>query len=58
MMADFLQDCLINKLNGYFLQLYASEHFKLALLMEHTNDLLVFLLVVINAIPPRQRLNL
>ena len=58
MMGDFLQDWMINKLNGYFIRLYADEHFKLALVMEKMNDLFVFLLVVINIIPPRRRLTL
>jgi hypothetical protein len=56
MMDDFLQDWLINKLNGYFIRLYADEHFKLASMMENMNDLLVFLLVVFNIIPPRRRM--
>jgi hypothetical protein len=57
-MADFLRDWLINKQNGYFIRLYAAEHFKLASMMENMNDLLVFLLVVINIIPPRRRMTL
>lgn len=56
MMADFLQDGLINKLNGFFIRLYATEHFKLASTMESINDLFVFLLVVTAMIPPRRRL--
>jgi len=55
-MTDFLQDRLINKLNGYFLRLYATEHFKLASTMKAINNLVVFLLVVTAMIPPRRRL--
>ena len=58
MMGDFWQDWLINKLNGYFMRLYAAEHFKIASMMEKMNDLLVFLLVVIYIILPRRRLKL
>ena len=56
MLSDFLQDKIINKLNGYFLIFYATDHIKLALMIEFMNDFLVFILEVIHLIPPRRRL--
>lgn len=57
MLSDFFQDWLINKLNGYFLVLYAKDHFKLAWITEHMNGVLVFFLVLLHIIPPRRRLS-
>ena len=54
---NFLQDWLINKLNGYFIILYATDHFRLARMIEHINVVLVFFLVFLHLIPPRIRLS-
>ena len=56
MLSNFLQDSFINKINGYFIILYATDHIILARIMEHMNDLVVFLLVFLHFIPPRRRL--
>ena len=56
MLSNFLQDWLINKLNGYFIILYASDHFKLARMMGNVNDVLVLFLVFLHLIPERIRL--
>lgn len=56
MLSNFLQDRVINKLNGYFLIFYAADHTRLAWMIECMNDFLVFLLVFIRLIPPRRRL--
>ncbi|MGA1842608.1 MAG: hypothetical protein ACMUIU_18490 [bacterium] len=58
MLSNFLQDWLINKLNGYFIILYATDHFMLAWMTERMNNVLVFCLVFIRLIPPRRRLTL
>ena len=56
MLSNFLQDRLINKLNGYFIILYATGHIRLAGLAERVNDCLVFMLVFAHLIPARRRL--
>ena len=56
MMSDFLQDRLINKLNGYYLILYANDHLKMAKTTECLNNCLVFFLVSVHLIPSRIRL--
>ena len=56
MLGNFLQDWLINKLNGYFMILYATDHFILAWFTEHMNSFLVFFLVLMHLIPPRRRI--
>lgn len=56
MLSNFLQDWLINKLNGYFIILYATDHFMLAWMTERMNNALIFCLVFIRLIPPRRRL--
>ena len=53
MASNFLQDWLINKLNGYFLIIYASGHPKMAWIAEQINEALVFSLVLFHLIPPR-----
>ncbi|MGA1869557.1 MAG: hypothetical protein ACMUJM_13545 [bacterium] len=58
MLSDFLQDWLINKLNGYFMMLYANEYFRMARITEHMNSFLIFFLVFFHFIPPRRRLRL
>lgn len=55
MLSNFLQDWLINKLNGYFITLYANEHYKLAYVTERFNSLLVFSLALVHLIPDRRR---
>ncbi|MGA1867895.1 MAG: hypothetical protein ACMUJM_05035 [bacterium] len=55
MLRDFLQDRLINKLNGYFLILYANDNIKLAWVVERMNNVVVFILVVSHLIPSRRR---
>ena len=55
MMRNFLQDWLINKMNGYFILLYATDHFRMAWIVGHMNDLVVFVLVLSRLIPPRRR---
>ncbi|MGA1825335.1 MAG: hypothetical protein ACMUIP_11810 [bacterium] len=57
MVSNFLQDWLINKLNGFFLICYANGHIGLASIIEQINDLLVLFLVFTHLIPRRQRLN-
>jgi hypothetical protein len=57
MLSNFFQDWLINKLNGYFLILYAKDQFKLAWMTDLMNSILVFLLVLLHLIPPRRRLS-
>jgi len=54
-MNNFLQDWLINKMNGYFILLYANDHYKMAWIVEHMNNLVVFALVFSRLIPPRRR---
>ena len=56
MLSNFLQDRLINKLNGYFLILYANDKIKTAWVVERMNDLMVFCLVVSHLIPSRRRI--
>ena len=56
MLSNFLQDKLINKLNGYFLVLYANDNIRLAGVVEKMNDAIVFCLVVSRLIPSRRRL--
>ena len=56
MFSNFLQDWLINKLNGYFIILYANDYTKLAGMIEGLNETLVFFLVFLHFIPPRRRL--
>ena len=56
MLSNFFQDWLINKLNGYFLILYANDYFRLAWITEQINNFFVFFLVSIHFIPPRRRL--
>jgi hypothetical protein len=56
MFSNFLQDWLINKLNGYFIILYATDHLRLAWMTERMNNVLVFFLVFIRLIPPRRKL--
>jgi len=56
MISDFLQDYVINKLNGYFLNLYGTGHLRLAWIAERANDLVVFMLVCMRLIPARRRL--
>ncbi len=57
MLSNFFQDRVINKLNGYFLILYANDHFRLAWITERINSILVFFLVSAYLIPPRLRLS-
>ena len=54
-LSNFLQDWLINKLNGYFIILYATDHCVLAWVTEQVNDVIVSLFVFIHLIPPRRR---
>jgi len=56
MLREFLQDRLINKLNGYFLILYANDNIKTAWVVERMNNTVVFFLVTSHLIPPRRRL--
>jgi hypothetical protein len=56
MLNNFLQDWLINKLNGYFIILYSNNHYRLAKMMENLNDMLVLFLIILHFIPPRRRL--
>ena len=56
MVSNFLQDKLINKLNGYYLILYANDNIKSAWLIDHMNDAVVFCLVISRLIPSRRRL--
>lgn len=58
MLGNFLQDWLINKLNGYFIILYATDHFALAWVTERVNDVIVSFFVLIHLIPPRRRVTL
>ncbi len=57
MLRDFLEDYCINKLNGYFLILYASGHLKLAWAVKITNNVVVSVLVFMRLIPARRRLS-
>ena len=57
MVSNFLQDKLINKLNGYFLILYANDNIKLAWIVEQMNDAVVYCLVISKLIPSRRRIN-
>jgi hypothetical protein len=55
-LKDFLEDWLINKLNGYFLLLYSADNYRLAWVVERMSDILVFCLVHSHLIPARHRL--
>lgn len=56
MLREFLQDRLINKINGYFLILYANDNVRMAWVVERMNNVMVFFLVTSRLIPPRRRL--
>ena len=56
MLRELLEDRLINKLNGYFLILYANDDMKLATVVEIMNDALIFCLVHAHLISARRRL--
>lgn len=56
MFSNFFQDWLLNKLNGYFLILYAQDHYILAWITKYMNNIVVFILVSFRLIPPRFRL--
>jgi len=57
-LSNFLQDWLINKLNGYFIILYATDHWVLAWVTERVNDVIVSFFVLIHLIPPRRHVAL
>ncbi len=52
-MQDFLQDKLINKLNGYYLLLYANDKRIKAACVACINHTFVYMLVFLKLIPPR-----
>jgi len=56
MLSNFLEDWLINKLNGYILILYADDNRALAWMVERMSDIVVSCLVLLNLIPARRRL--
>ena len=52
-MSDFLQDKIINMLNGYYLKLYANDKKKAAFCMAIINRGFVTLMTFIGLIPAR-----
>jgi hypothetical protein len=54
-MSNFLQDFVINKLNGYYLILYAKDRKTAALCMYCINHVAVYFMVFLGLIPPRIR---
>ena len=54
-MSNFLQDVVINKLNGLYLILYANDMRGAALCMYFLNHTLVHCMVFLGLIPPRIR---
>ncbi|MGA1843004.1 MAG: hypothetical protein ACMUIS_00390 [bacterium] len=54
-MSNFLQDVVINKLNGYYLILCANDRKTAALFMYCINQTAVYFMVFLRLIPPRIR---
>ncbi|MGA1795944.1 MAG: hypothetical protein ACMUIL_08785 [bacterium] len=54
-MSNFLQDVVINKLNGYYLILRANDRRVAALCMYCVNQTAVYFMVFLRLIPPRIR---
>jgi len=52
-MRNFLQDWVINKLNGYYLMLYANDKKIMAGCLAFINYSIVSIMVVLKLIPPR-----
>lgn len=52
-MSNFLQDKVINKLNGYYLILYAEDRKVTASCISCFNQAAVFVMVFFGLIPPR-----
>lgn len=56
-MSNFLQDVVINKLNGYYLIMYANDKRISALCIYCLNKTFVSFLVLLRLIPPRIKYN-
>ena len=54
-MSNFLQDVVINKLNGYYLILYAKDMKTAALLISYLTHTFVYCMAFLRLIPPRIR---
>lgn len=54
-MSDFLQDIVINRLNGYYLHLYANDRRKAAFFIGCLNHTFASLMAFAGLIPPRIR---
>jgi hypothetical protein len=54
-MREFVEDILINKLNGFFLILYGNDHIVLGKIVESLTNFLVGLFVILRVIPKRIR---
>jgi hypothetical protein len=54
-MSNFLQDVVINKLNGFYLILYAKDMRRAALFLYCLNHTFVHCMVFLGLIPPRIR---
>jgi len=54
-MSNFFEDFVINKLNGYYLILYAKDRKTAALCMYCINHIAVYFMVFLGLIPPRIR---
>jgi uncharacterized membrane protein len=52
-MSNFLEDVIINKLNGYYLLMYANDRKISALCIYCLNKTFVHFLVLLRLIPPR-----
>ena len=52
-MSNFLEDVVINKLNGYYLIMYANDRRISALCMYCLSKTFVSFLVLLKLIPPR-----
>jgi uncharacterized membrane protein len=52
-MSNFLEDVVINKLNGYYLIMYANDMRISALCMYCLSKTFVHVLVLLRLIPPR-----
>jgi hypothetical protein len=52
-MSNFLQDVVINKLNGYYLIMYANDRRISALCIYYLNQTFVHFMVFLRLIPPR-----
>ena len=54
-MSNFLQDVVINKLNGYYLILYAKDMKTAALCISYLSHTFVYCMACLGLIPPRIR---